>query len=144
MPAVTGQLGRRRRRPIPEFEPVLPLEGFEAHYRVVRDANKAGVDAIEPGVEAQAIDRAACTVIEDAGFGDEFIHRTGHGVGLNVHEPTYIVEGNDRELEPGMVFSVEPGVYLKEEFGVRIEDLIVVAEDVCEQLNDPERTWKPL
>ena len=121
-----------------------PPEGFEPRFEAVRDANQAAVEAVEPGVETQVIDRAARVVIEDAGFGDEFVHRTGHGVGLDVHEPPYIVEGNNLEVEPGMVFSVEPGVYLEGEFGVRIEDLVVVTEDGCERLNDSPRTWKPL
>ncbi|MFB6177975.1 MAG: M24 family metallopeptidase, partial [Halobaculum sp.] len=91
-------------------------------------AQQAGVEAVAPGVTAGEVDAAAREVIEDAGFGAEFIHRTGHGVGLDVHEEPFIVAGNDRELEPGMVFSVEPGIYLPEEFGVRIEDLVVVTE----------------
>ena len=121
-----------------------PPDGFEERFRAVRDANQAGVEAVAPGVEAQEVGRAARAVIEDAGFGDELVHRTGHGVGLNVHEPPYIVEGNDLELEPGMVFSVEPGVYPEGEYGVRIEDLVVVTEDGYERLNDSARTWKPL
>jgi len=119
-----------------------PPEAFERVHDVVRDALEAGVDAVEPGVEAQAVDAAAREVIADAGYGDAFVHRTGHGVGLDVHEPPYVVEGNDRELEPGMVFSVEPGVYLEDRFGVRIEDLVVVTEDGCERLNDSPRGWQ--
>jgi len=102
----------------------------------------AAVEAVEPGVAAEAIDRAARDVIEDAGYGDAFFHRTGHGVGLDVHEEPYIVAGNDRELEPGMVFSVEPGIYLDGRFGCRIEDLVVVTEDGCERLNDTDRGWR--
>ncbi|MGZ0745632.1 M24 family metallopeptidase [Haloparvum sp. AD34] len=109
---------------------------------LVREAQHAGVDAVEPGVTAADVDRAAREVIEDAGYGDEFIHRTGHGVGLDVHEEPFIVAGNDRELEPGMVFSVEPGIYLPDEFGVRIEDLVVVTEDGCERLNTTDRGWE--
>ncbi|MCT9096759.1 Xaa-Pro peptidase family protein [Haloarchaeobius sp. HME9146] len=121
-----------------------PPEGFEEVHRVVLEALEAGVAAVEPGVEAQAVDRATRRVIEDAGYGDEFIHRTGHGVGLEVHEPPYIVEGNDQVLEPGMVFSVEPGIYLDGRFGVRIEDLVVVTDDGCERLNHSPRTWESL
>ncbi|WP_435332760.1 M24 family metallopeptidase [Haloarchaeobius sp. TZWWS8] len=121
-----------------------PSEEFKAVHAVVQEALEAGVAAVEPGVEAQAVDRAAREVIEDAGYGEQFIHRTGHGVGLDVHEPPYIVEGNALELEPGMVFSVEPGVYVDGEFGVRIEDLVVVTDDGCERLNDSPRTWEPL
>ena len=112
-----------------------------AVHDLVREAQQVAVDAVEPGVTAADVDRAAREVIEDAGYGDEFIHRTGHGVGLDVHEEPFIVAGNDRELEPGMVFSVEPGVYVPDEFGVRIEDLIVVTEDGCERLNTTDRGW---
>jgi len=121
-----------------------PPEGYETVHETVLDAMNAAIDAVEPGVTAESIDRAARAVIEDAGYGDAFIHRTGHGVGLEVHEPPFIVAGNDRELEPGMVFSVEPGIYLEGEFGVRIEDLVVVTEDGAERLNDSPRTWRPL
>jgi Xaa-Pro aminopeptidase len=120
-----------------------PPDGFEAAFDAVRDAQQAGVEAVEPGVPAEAVDRAARDVIEDRGFGDAFTHRTGHGVGLDVHEEPYVVEGNDEPLEPGMVFSVEPGVYLDGEFGVRVEDLVVVTDDGCERLNDSPRGWRP-
>jgi Xaa-Pro aminopeptidase len=120
-----------------------PPDEFERVHEVVRDAQDAGVAAVEPGVEAQAVDAAARDLIADAGYGDAFVHRTGHGVGLDVHEPPSIVDGNDRELEPGMVCSVEPGVYLEGEFGVRIEDLVVVTDDGCERLNDSPRGWQP-
>ncbi|MCU4742763.1 aminopeptidase P family protein [Halobacteria archaeon AArc-m2/3/4] len=118
-----------------------PSEEFQRVHDVVREAQQAAVEAVEPGVTASAVDRAARTVIEDAGYGDAFTHRTGHGVGLEVHEPPYIVAGNDRELESGMVFSVEPGVYLEGEFGVRIEDLVVVTDDGPERLNETPRGW---
>jgi Xaa-Pro aminopeptidase len=119
-----------------------PPAEFETVHEVVRDAQQAAVEAVEPGVAAEEVDAAAREVIEAAGYGDEFIHRTGHGVGLDVHEEPYIVGGNDRLLEPGMVFSVEPGVYLEGEFGVRIEDLVVVTEKGCERLNDTTRDWR--
>ncbi|WP_227357015.1 M24 family metallopeptidase [Haladaptatus salinisoli] len=121
-----------------------PPEEFDRVHRAVLEAQRAGVEAVEPGVTAESVDRAAREVIESYGYGERFIHRTGHGVGLDVHEGPYIVSGNDRELEPGMVFSVEPGVYLPGEFGVRIEDLVVVTEDGRERLNDSPRTWRAL
>jgi Xaa-Pro aminopeptidase len=123
------------------FDGEPPAE-YERVHETVRAAQAAAVEAVEPGVAAEAIDRAARDVIEDAGYGDAFFHRTGHGVGLDVHEEPYIVAGNDRTLEPGMVFSVEPGIYLDGRFGCRIEDLVVVTEDGCERLNDTDRGWR--
>ncbi|RRJ28159.1 M24 family metallopeptidase [Halocatena pleomorpha] len=108
-------------------------------HEIVRNAQAAAVDAVAPGVTASAVDDAARDVIESAGYGEQFIHRTGHGVGLDVHEEPYIVADNDRTLKPGMVFSIEPGVYVPGEFGVRIEDLVVVTEDGCERLNHADR-----
>ncbi|WP_353633561.1 Xaa-Pro peptidase family protein [Halobacterium sp. NMX12-1] len=119
-----------------------PPTEFERVHDVVREAQQAAVEAVEPGVPAEAVDAAAREVIADAGYGEAFVHRTGHGVGLDVHEEPYIVEGNDRALEPGMVFSIEPGVYLGGEFGVRIEDLVVVTADGCQRLNDTSRGWR--
>ncbi|WP_171468099.1 aminopeptidase P family protein [Cellulosimicrobium sp. 72-3] len=94
-------------------------------YDVVRRAQQAGVDAVRPGATCQDVDRAARAVIVDAGYGEQFVHRTGHGIGTTTHEPPYMVEGEDRPIEPGMCFSVEPGVYLPGRFGVRIEDIVV-------------------
>lgn len=119
-----------------------PPEGFPEVHDVVREAQEAAAEAIEPGIPAQAVDRTAREVIEAAGYGEGFTHRTGHGVGIEVHEPPYIVEGNTRALEPGMVFSVEPGIYLEGRFGVRIEDLVVVTETGYERLNDSPRGWR--
>jgi len=95
---------------------------------LVRRAQAAGVAAVRPGVTAESIDAASRTVIEQAGFGEFFITRTGHGIGLEVHELPYLVAGNTITLGEGMAFSVEPGVYLPGEFGVRIEDIVVVGE----------------
>ena len=119
-----------------------PPADFEDVHDVVREAQEAAVEAVEPGVKAGEVDAAARSVIEDAGYGEEFVHRTGHGVGLEVHEEPYIVADNDRELEEGMVFSIEPGVYLPGEFGVRIEDLVAVTADGCERLNDSDHGWR--
>ena len=119
-----------------------PPDAYRRVHEVVRDAQAAAVDAAEPGVPAETIDRVARDVIAEAGYGDAFVHRTGHGVGLDVHEEPYLVAGNDRDLEPGMVFSVEPGVYLDGEFGCRIEDLVVVTDDGVERLNTTDRGWR--
>jgi Xaa-Pro aminopeptidase len=97
-------------------------------YEVVHRAQAAGVAAVRPGATAESIDAAARSVIEQAGFGEYFITRTGHGIGLEVHEHPYMVSGNTIALEQGMAFSVEPGIYLPGEFGVRIEDVVVVGE----------------
>ncbi len=111
----------------------LPAE--MAHvYEVVLEANRAGRAAAMPGVAAQDVDRAARAVIEAAGYGTCFIHRTGHGLGLEAHEPPYIVEGNRERLQPGMTFTVEPGVYLPGQGGVRIEDDVVVTSKGAESL----------
>jgi Xaa-Pro aminopeptidase len=108
-------------------------------YEVVRAAQQRAFESIRPGALAQDVDRAARAVIADAGYGERFIHRTGHGIGLEVHEPPYIVEGDETVLEPGMTFSDEPGIYLPGRFGVRIEDQVVVTPDGAERLNEAPR-----
>jgi Xaa-Pro dipeptidase len=102
-----------------------PSPRYRELYRLVFDAQDAAMARVRPGVPAQEIDRAARAVIERAGFGKYFTHRLGHGIGLDEHEPSYMVEGNTRPLEEGNVFSVEPGIYLPGEFGVRLEDNVV-------------------
>jgi Xaa-Pro dipeptidase len=104
-------------------------------YAVLQEAQQAAVDAVRPGIPAQDVDAAARDVIAAAGFGEFFIHRTGHGIGLDVHEHPYVVAGNDVLLEPGMAFSVEPGIYQPGRWGARIEDIVVVTEDGVEPLN---------
>ena len=108
-------------------------------HEVVRLAQQAGVEAVRPGVACQEIDRAARRVITDAGYGDRFIHRTGHGIGTTTHEPPYMIEGEEQPLVPGMCFSVEPGIYLAGEFGVRIEDIVTVTATGGLRLNNTER-----
>ncbi|MFJ8812415.1 MULTISPECIES: M24 family metallopeptidase [Amycolatopsis] len=104
-------------------------------YAVLQRAQQAAVEAVRPGVTAQSVDAAAREIIADAGYGEFFIHRTGHGIGLDVHEEPYIVAGNDLALEPGMAFSVEPGIYQPGRWGARIEDIVVVTADGVEALN---------
>ncbi len=106
-----------------------------ATYAVLEAAQLAAVDAVRPGVSAESIDAAARSVIDAAGFGEYFIHRTGHGIGLDVHEEPYIVAGNELTLEPGMAFSVEPGIYQPGRWGARIEDIVVVTADGVEPMN---------
>ncbi len=103
-------------------------------YAAVKAANKAGREAARPGVTCQHVDRAARGAIVDAGYGEYFIHRTGHGLGLDIHEPPSIVEGNQLQLDEGMVFTIEPGIYIEGWGGVRIEDNVVVTRDGVESL----------
>ncbi|MEV5178374.1 aminopeptidase P family protein [Streptomyces werraensis] len=116
-----------------------PTEEERRVHDLVREAQEAGFRAVRPGAACQDVDRAARAVIADAGYGDHFIHRTGHGIGVTTHEPPYMIEGEERPLVPGMCFSVEPGVYLPGRFGVRIEDIVTVTEDGGRRLNDTER-----
>ncbi|MGF1507494.1 MAG: M24 family metallopeptidase [Anaerolineae bacterium] len=104
-------------------------------YEVVLAANTAGREAAGPGVPAQDVDRAARQVIEEAGYGEYFIHRTGHGLGIDAHEEPYIVEGNSQHLEPGMCFTVEPGIYIPGEIGIRIEDDLIITGEGAESLS---------
>jgi Xaa-Pro dipeptidase len=107
---------------------------------VVSQANEAGRAAVRPGASASAVDRAARQVIEHAGYGGYFIHRTGHGLGLEVHEEPYIFAGNPMILEPGMTFTIEPGIYLPGRGGVRVEDNVVVTDEGVETLSALDRT----
>ncbi|WP_435213539.1 aminopeptidase P family protein [Streptomyces sp. bgisy034] len=116
-----------------------PTEEERRVHDLVREAQEAGFRAVRPGVACQEVDRAARAVIADAGYGEYFIHRTGHGIGVTTHEPPYMIEGEEQPLVPGMCFSVEPGVYLPGRFGVRIEDIVTVTEDGGRRLNDTTR-----
>lgn len=109
----------------------------EAHrvYEVVYAAHRAALERSAPGVPCQDVDRTARAIIREGGYGEYFIHRTGHGIGLSGHEDPYIVEGNTRPLEPGMCFSDEPGIYLPGRFGVRIENIVTVETAGARSLN---------
>lgn len=106
---------------------------------IVREAQEAGFRAVRPGAACQDVDRAARAVITEFGYGERFIHRTGHGIGVTTHEPPYMIEGEEQPLVPGMCFSVEPGIYLPGRFGVRIEDIVTVTGDGGRRLNTTPR-----
>ncbi len=108
-------------------------------YELVRAANEAAKRAVHPGVPLCEIDAAARNVISDAGYGEYFIHRTGHGIGLEVHEGADVSASSKAIAKEGMIFSIEPGIYLSGKFGVRIEDLVLVTKDGCECLNHLDR-----
>ncbi|WP_419999392.1 M24 family metallopeptidase [Streptomyces boninensis] len=113
-----------------------PTEEARRVHDIVRTAQQTAFAAVRPGVACQDIDRAARAVIEDAGYGEYFIHRTGHGIGVTTHEPPYMVAGEEQPLVPGMCFSIEPGIYLPGRFGVRIEDIVTCTEDGGRRLNN--------
>ena len=106
-----------------------PPAEFTKVHGIVHDAQSAALARVRPGVPAQDVDRAARDVIDKAGFGARFTHRLGHGLGMDGHEPAYLVQGNTQPLEPGFVFTIEPGIYLPDQFGVRIEDDVACGPD---------------
>ncbi|MGW2373688.1 aminopeptidase P family protein [Kitasatospora sp. NPDC001683] len=115
--------------------PDAPAEVRKVH-DLVRLAQQTAFEAVRPGVSCQEIDRIARRVITEGGYGEYFIHRTGHGIGITTHEPPYLVEGEERPLVPGMCFSIEPGVYLPGRFGVRIEDIVTVTANGGRRFNN--------
>jgi Xaa-Pro aminopeptidase len=116
-----------------------PPPDFAALYEVLRRAQTAACEAVRPGIPAEEVDRAAREIIEEAGYGERFFHRTGHGIGLETHEEPYIVAGNTEPLEAGNAFSVEPGIYVDGEWGARIEDIVICTPDGSERLNQTSR-----
>ena len=112
-----------------------PPADFTAYFGVLLEAQRAACAQVRPGVSAASIDDAARRIIAGAGYGQYFVHRVGHGIGLDVHEEPYLVAGNDDPLEPGMVFSIEPGIYLQGRHGARIEDIVVCTVGGVERLN---------
>ena len=113
-----------------------PGPDIARRYAVLQRAQRAAVDAVRPGVTAEQIDAAARDVLAAEGMGEAFVHRTGHGIGLSVHEEPYIVAGNRLELQEGMAFSVEPGIYFPGEWGARIEDIVIVTADGVQSVNN--------
>jgi Xaa-Pro aminopeptidase len=112
----------------------IPAEIDEA-YAVLREAQRVGVEAGVIGTPCQDVDRATRAVIDEAGYGRYFIHRTGHGIGMEEHEDPYIVEGNTMPLEAGHAFSIEPGIYVPGKWGMRLEDIVVATDDGPRSLN---------
>ncbi|MGH9050781.1 MAG: M24 family metallopeptidase [Acidimicrobiia bacterium] len=116
-----------------------PTAEVRAAYAVLAEAQEQAVQAATVGTPCEAVDASARDVISDAGFGDRFVHRTGHGIGVEAHEEPYLVAGNDLPLAPGHAFSVEPGIYLPGRFGLRLEDIVVATERGPERLNAAPR-----
>ena len=112
-----------------------PAGEIAQQYAVLQRAQSAAVAAVRPGVSAQSVDAAARDVLTEAGLGEYFVHRTGHGIGLSVHEEPYIVAGNEQRLAEGMAFSVEPGIYIPGRWGARIEDIVIVTADGASPVN---------
>ena len=111
-------------------------------HQIVEDAVCAALAAAAPGQIAKNIDKAAREVIEKAGFGKYFVHRTGHGLGSEIHEPPFITSTSETILEPGMVFSIEPGIYMPDKFGVRLEEIVILGDNGPEILSKIPRELK--
>jgi len=103
-------------------------------YEAVREAQQASIEAVRPGAQAGEVDKAGRSLLKKRGYGEYFGHSTGHGVGIEVHEAPRLAKGQTRSLVPGMVVTIEPGIYIPEEGGVRIEDMVLVTESGCEVL----------
>jgi Xaa-Pro dipeptidase len=114
-------------------------EEMKLVYEIVKRAQDEAVKAVKPGVPLKEIDQVARDIISNAGYGLNFTHRTGHGLGIEVHEEPFVTSDNNQLIEEGMVISIEPGIYLSGKFGVRIEDIVVVTSDGCERLNELTR-----
>jgi Xaa-Pro aminopeptidase len=123
-----------------EGEPPAP---FPEIHGIVKDALEAGLAAAEPGTTAAELDRVVREVIEDRGYGEQFVTGTGHGVGIRAHEPPSIAPGDRTTLEADMVFSLEPGIYLEGRFGVRLETLVVLTDEGADPLNTSPYDWRP-
>jgi Xaa-Pro aminopeptidase len=118
---------------------VPPTDDFLHRYEVLKRAHQAATDHVRPGVSCESVDAAARAVIDGAGLGERFFHRTGHGIGLEEHEDPYIVKGNGTLLVPGHAFSIEPGIYVEGLNGARIEDIVLCGDSAVDQLNNTGR-----
>ena len=121
-----------------------PPAEYVRSYDVLLRAQRAQCDAVRPGITGAELDAIGRDIIADAGYGELFIHRTGHGIGLDTHEDPYIVAGNDAPLEPGMAFSIEPGIYQAGRYGARIEDIVACGDEHGERLNQRPRELEVL
>jgi Xaa-Pro aminopeptidase len=119
-----------------------PPNDYTLVHQIVDDAVRAALAAALPGETAKNVDKAARDVIEKAGYGDFFVHRTGHGLGSEIHEPPFITSTSETILEAGMVFSIEPGIYMPDKFGVRLEEIVILKEDGPEILSKLSRKLK--
>ncbi len=119
-----------------------PTEKYLEVYQIVHEANLLGEEKATCGTPIEEVDKATRDYITEKGYGEYFIHRTGHGIGLEVHENPYMVQGDTTPLAPGMSFSVEPGIYLEGEFGVRVEDIVLITEEGNKILNQYPKTLK--
>ncbi len=117
----------------------VPPEGYGEVHTIVENAVRAALKAARPGMPARKVDEAARKVIADAGYGEYFVHRTGHGMGIDGHEPPYITATSETVLEEGMVFSIEPGIYLPGRFGIRLEEIVILRADGPEILSSLPR-----
>ena len=117
-----------------------PTAEIAQAYAVLHEAQAAGVAAGVVGAPCQDVDRAARAVIADAGFGQYFIHRTGHGIGMEAHEDPYMVEGNELPIQAGHAFSVEPGIYVAGKWGMRLEDIVVATDDGPSAMNHADHS----
>ncbi len=114
-------------------------DGYDEVHAIVERAVQAAMAAARPGVLAKSVDKAARDVIAHAGYGEYFVHRTGHGLGLEVHEPPYLTATSETVLEEGMVFSIEPGIYIPGRFGIRLEEIVILRADGPEILSSLPR-----
>lgn len=117
-----------------------PPDGYEEVHAIVNRAVEAALAACRPGVKAKEVDAAARDLITEAGYGEYFVHRTGHGLGIDIHEPPYISASSETVLESGMVFSIEPGVYLPGRFGIRLEEIVILRDHGPEIFSELPRT----